>query len=193
MLTAGITLTILADVGAGAWDALNVGLADVIGLSVGNWVIIIGIILIFVNALLVNQKPKLFSVLAIFLIGLLIDTWLSILTPVISSESTLGKYAVFLVGMCTIALGVTIYLKPQYPQNPIDMLMLSLHDRFGWNLLVAKTVGEVAALGLALLVGGPIGIGTLVITFGIGPLIQLFDPIVTRGFRRRPWYTANTH
>ncbi|MFP3338738.1 hypothetical protein R0J91_12205, partial [Micrococcus sp. SIMBA_131] len=54
VLTAGITLTIKSDIGAGAWDALNVGLSETIGFTVGSWVIIVGMILIIVNAILMR-------------------------------------------------------------------------------------------------------------------------------------------
>ncbi|UOK58492.1 hypothetical protein MGI18_04345 [Bacillus sp. OVS6] len=56
--------------------------------------------------------------------------------------------------------------------------MLTLHQKFGLSLMAAKTIGEVGALVLALLFAGPIGLGTIIITFGIGPLIQLCNPPV---------------
>jgi len=51
ILSFGVTMTILAGIGAGPWDALNVGLAMVTPFSVGNWVIFIGMLLIILNGL----------------------------------------------------------------------------------------------------------------------------------------------
>jgi uncharacterized membrane protein YczE len=52
--------------------------------------------------------------------------------------------------------------------------MLAIKERFRVNLMVAKTVGEITALIPAFFLGGPISYGTIIITFTVGPAIQLF-------------------
>jgi uncharacterized protein len=178
----GVTLTIKADLGAGAWDALNVGLSNAIGLTVGSWVIIIGIILMFINAFIVNGKPKLLALVTILLIGFSVDFWLMVALKNVEYELLIHQVLSLVSGIMFIAIGVAMYLQTKFPANPIDQLMISLHERFRLNFMVAKTIGEVSALFLAFILQGPIGVGTIIITFLIGPIIQYINIPVTKRY-----------
>ncbi|TWI54437.1 YczE/YyaS/YitT family protein [Halalkalibacter nanhaiisediminis] len=187
ILSFGITLTILAGLGTGAWDALNVGLASMTVYSVGNWVIFIGILLILINALLSKSKPELLALVTVIILGYFIDFWLLVVFDN-SLFSGLGlQIVVLLIGAVIIAFGIAVYLQAEFAVIPIDRFMFVLKDLLGVNVMLAKTVAEVIALLAAFLVGGPIGIGTVVVTFLIGPLIQLFYPHVKK---RVNWRTA---
>ncbi|WP_332630911.1 YczE/YyaS/YitT family protein [Halalkalibacter flavus] len=172
----GVTLTILAGLGAGAWDALNVGLAHKTPFSVGNWVIFVGIILIVVNSVLTRSQPILVSLITIFIIGYFIDFWLLIVFPHTLIDNFIIQLLTLLVGVVILACGASIYMQAKFALIPIDGFMFALRDVLGVKIMVAKTIAEVTALVGAFLVGGPIGIGTLIVTFSIGPLIQWFYP-----------------
>ncbi|MFL6555109.1 MAG: membrane protein, partial [Bacillus sp. (in: firmicutes)] len=74
VMTFGVCMTIeVADIGVGAWDALNVALTEKIGLSVGKWVMIDGAVLVIVVSLLLKKRPNLLSLLTIIIIGSLVD------------------------------------------------------------------------------------------------------------------------
>lgn len=173
IFTFGVTLTIKADIGVGSWDALHVGLSQLTNISVGKWVMITGAIISLINAFLMREKPTLWPFFTIFLIGLFIDSWLWITSP-LTFEELKWKISIFFIGLILIAFGLSIYLQSKWAPNPIDQLMFAISHRTGFNLTISKTIGEVTALFLALLVHGPISWGTLVITFLIGPLIQFF-------------------
>ncbi|MDT8860950.1 membrane protein [Alkalihalobacillus sp. MEB130] len=176
----GVTLTILAGLGAGPWDALNVGLAHQTPFTVGNWVIFVGIILIIINAILTKSRPVIVSLLTIFLIGYFIDFWLLIVFPNIVFNGFWIQLLILLGGVVIIACGASVYLQAEFAIIPIDGFMFAVRDLFKVKLMVAKTITEVTALVAAFLVGGPIGVGTLIVTFSIGPLIQWFFPRVER-------------
>lgn len=184
VLTFGASLTIKADVGVGAWDALNVGLSNTFGFTIGTWVILVGIMLIFVNAALLMRKPDFFALMTIFTVGILIDFWLLYVEKDWVFHGYPLRFFLLIVGLAIIAIGVAIYLQSKFAVNPIDNFMVALRERFGFTLLVAKTIGEIVALVLALFVSGPIGIGTLVITIAIGPFIQLFFPHFEKLFQK---------
>ncbi|MFE8701473.1 YitT family protein [Cytobacillus sp. FJAT-54145] len=176
ILTNGVALTIKADLGAGSWDALNVGLSNTIGFTVGTWVIIVGLILIFVNGYLLKKRPDFLAIITITLVGFLIDFWLLIVYRNLEAEVFGYQLVLLLVGMLMIGIGISIYLQPKFPLIPIDNLMLAIQFRLKVNLMVAKTIGEAIALTLAFIVKGPIGLGTIIVTFLIGPIIQFFFP-----------------
>ena len=184
ILSFGVSLTIKSDLGAGAWDALNVGLSNTIGLTVGSWVFIVGIILIFVNAYLRKTKPDYLAVITIFLVGIFIDFWLLRVFPNWDPTGYALKFVVLIGGMLLLGFGIATYLQAKFPVVPIDNLMLALQDRLGFKLMTAKMTGELIALVLALLFGGPVGIGTIIVTFGVGPVIQLFFPTMEKLYNK---------
>lgn len=176
----GVSLTIIAGLGVGAWDALNVGLANLTQFTVGNWVIIIGVILIFINGLLSKSRPQFLSIITVVLIGYFIDFWLLIVFRDVLFGEFFLQLSILFLGTVIIAFGAAIYLQAKFAVIPIDGLMLVVRDRFQVNFLVAKTATELLALIFAFIVGGPIGIGTVIVTFLIGPLIQWFYPIIEK-------------
>ena len=176
ILSFGVSMTIKADLGAGAWDALNVGLSSITGLTVGSWVIIIGLVLMLINAWISKERPDYLAVVTILIIGLLIDFWLLIFMQSWDFSTLIGQIAILLVGVFVLGFGVSIYLQPEFSLNPVDGFMVALQKRFNLSTRVAKTITEALALIIALIIGGPIGVGTFIILFGVGPAIQLFEP-----------------
>lgn len=177
IMTFGVCMTIkVSDIGLGAWDALNVVLTEKAGLSVGKWVMIDGAFLIFLNAFLVKRKPDFLSFLTIIVIGSLVDFWLFTVFDLFSVEQYMFKLGMLLIGILVIGFGASIYLQAKFPQSPIDNFMLAIKERFGVNLMLAKTIGEITALIPAFILGGPISYGTFIITFTVGPAIQIFFP-----------------
>ena len=179
-LALGISVMILADLGAGAWDAMYVGLSDHTGLSVGTWILLIGIFLILLNSLILKKMPEFLSVITILIIGSLIDFWLIVVFASFSPDDFALRVLMFIGAILIIALGISSYLQSNFARNPMDTLMMAIQYRTGRSLAFSKTVMEVTVLIIALLLGGPIGIGTFIVTFSIGPLIQLFIGPITR-------------
>jgi hypothetical protein len=185
IMTFGVCMTIkVADVGVGAWDALNVALTEKVGLSVGKWVMIDGAILVFVVSLLSKKRPDLLSLLTIIFIGFLVDFWLVTVFDTFNVEQIIAKIGMLLLGIIIIGFGAAAYLQAKFPQSPIDNFMLTIKERFRVNLMMAKTIGEITALIPAFFLKGPIGLGTIIITFAIGPAIQMFFPFFQKLMKR---------
>ncbi|MFT4413871.1 YczE/YyaS/YitT family protein [Fredinandcohnia humi] len=180
ILSLGISLMIKADIGAGAWDALNVGLSETFGLTVGNWVIIVGSIVMLVNALLLMVRPAFLAIGTIVLIGFFIDFWMLFIFNNLLPVGFLLKLVIFIVGLVIASIGIAAYLQAKFPLSPLDNLMLAISKRFKLKVGIAKTIAELTGLLLAFIFHGPIGIGTLLCTIGIGPVIQFFFPFFER-------------
>jgi uncharacterized membrane protein YczE len=176
IMTFGVCLTIKADLGAGAWDALNVALTNRVGLTIGTWVMIAGGVLIIVNAILLKRWPELLSVITFVVIGSMIDFWMNHVFDIWQGGQFIVKLGALILGLAIIGFGASIYLQAKFPLNPIDNFMMAIKKRLSVNLMVAKTIGEIVALIPAILLKGPIGIGTIIITFAVGPFIQIFFP-----------------
>ncbi|WP_404407209.1 YitT family protein [Jeotgalibacillus malaysiensis] len=184
LLSFGISMMIVADLGVGPWDALYVGLSETIGFTVGTWVFILGIILILLNGYLMKKMPDFLAIITIFLIGVFMDFWLLVAFAGVDALSMPIRAMMLVAGVLMIALGITFYLQANFARNPIDSLMMAIKMRTGKSLAFSKTIMEVSVLVIAFLFGGPIGLGTVIVAFGIGTLIQLFITPVTNTRKR---------
>jgi len=174
IMSLGIVTTYLAPkLGTGAFDALNYGMTETLGLTVGRWVLINGAIFILLNSLVERKFPKIHTVVTVMIIGHFIDFWLDRLAPFVTDQ--LMWQVIFLaVGLLILTIGAAAYIAADLIASPIDLLTLTMVKKSGKSFGLMKTIVEVACLLLALLFSGPIGVGTLVITVVIGPLIQVF-------------------
>ena len=179
-LSLGISLIILAELGAGAWDAMYVGLNELFGLSVGTWIFIVGILLIFVNALLLKERIDVSALIPVVTIGFLIDFWLLFVFADFQVPMLAIQLAMLVGGVAVIAVGIACYLQSNIARNPMDTLMIAIQTITGKSMAVSKTMMELGVLVIAFLLGGPIGLGTIFVTLLIGPMIQFFYSPVTK-------------
>ncbi|MFC4099106.1 YczE/YyaS/YitT family protein [Paenibacillus xanthanilyticus] len=184
ILTLGIALTIQSGLGASPFDALLVGLADTVGLTVGSWEVLVAILLIGCNALLARQKPEVFGLLTAFITGIGIDLWLYGLGPHLAPALLVSKLACFGLGLLLLGIGTSIYLYAKFAPNPLDRLTLLIQTLTGRSIFAARTLLYLLFLIGAMIVKGPIGIGTL-LTVGLGGFIlHLFMPLTQRALDR---------
>ncbi len=174
ILSFGITMLLLSDFGVGPWDAFFVGLYNQFGLTVGSWIFIVGVILVFVNSYLLKSRINLPSLLTFFITGLFIDFWMLIVFDHVVITDTIFQVALLIFGIICMGAGIGSYMQLEIARNPIDNLMIAVNYRTGLSLALSKMSLELMALLLAFIIKGPIGIGTFVIALGIGPLVQFF-------------------
>ena len=181
-ISLGIALTYKAQkLGTGAFDALNMGLSDTFGLTPGTWVIISGIIILIINTFLDKQFPKILSAIPVLIIGQFMNFWMVVLRDFNPKNYPL-LIAFLLLGLVTIAFGAAMYILPAFSPSPIDLITLTIMNKLKWTFGKTKTVVELIALVLALFFGGPIWVGTIVITFLIGPIIQFFLKLLEKPY-----------
>lgn len=185
ILTAGVALIIKAGLGASAWDALAVGQSNLFNLTVGTFVFINGIILMFINAFLLKKKPELLAAGTIFIIGLLIDFWLLIVFKGFNPTDIVLQVLTLIIGILTLGVGIAIYLQAKFPASPMDTLMIAIHKRFKLNLRNSRILSEGFALLMAFIFRGAIGVGTIVVTLTLGPVVQYFYHRFEKRFHKK--------
>lgn len=180
ILTLGVALTIQSNLGTSPFDALLVGLSKNVGLTVGSWEIIIAVILIGCNALLKRDKPELSGLLTAFITGIGIDLWLYLLQNVVIPELWLSRLICFGIGLVVIGFGTAVYLQTHFAPIPIDRLTLVIQELAGTSLFVSRTFIYVLFLLMAMLVDGPIGIGTILTVCLGGLILNYFMPLIKK-------------
>jgi uncharacterized membrane protein YczE len=167
----GIALILEAHLGAAPWDVFHQGVSHLTGISVGNVIIITGLVLLLVWIPL-RQRPGVGTLLNAIEIGLFVD----LVEPLVPSPAALGwRMASLAGGIVVIAIGSGLYIGAGLGAGPRDGIMMGLRAR-GISVRVARTAIEVVVLIAGVLLGGSIGVGTIAFTVCIGPLVQIFLP-----------------
>jgi uncharacterized membrane protein YczE len=180
----GIAFMVEAGLGLGPWEVLHQGIARLTGTSIGTISILLGIPILALWWPL-GERPGIGTLANVIVIGSVTNVALALLpTP----SGVVLQLAFMLGGVVTIGLASGLYLAADLGAGPRDGLMTGIHHRFGFSISRSRTAVELAALIAGFLLGGTIGLGTVVFALGIGPIVQfflgIFDP-TGRVARRR--------
>ncbi|MEK4762091.1 YitT family protein [Viridibacillus sp. FSL E2-0187] len=170
VIALGVSLTIKGQTfGVGSWDVLHIGLFKNFGFSIGSWSIITGLIIIGVTAIGTRQFPKIGTFINMVSIGIFIDFFNWLLPDV---DHLALQFFSFLIGIILIGLGGGMYISANLGAGPRDSLMLLAVDKLGLSITKARTIMEIAVAVAGWLLGGPVGLGTVLMAFGLGPIVQ---------------------
>ncbi len=169
----GIVCTYQAKLGLGPWDVLHQGISRHTPLSFGIANITVGALLLLIG-LLLKVYPGVGTILNLTLIGLFTDwqlhtNWL----PDLSGQPLLLRLLVSVIGTLLMGLGTALYIAPRMGAGPRDGLMLQLHALTKVRISVVRAILECFVLLIGFLLGGTVGIGTLIFAFGIGPAMEI--------------------
>lgn len=168
-----VTLMVRADLGLDPWNVLNQGVVARTGWPFGATVIGIGVLLLLLWIPL-RQKPGFGTIANIILVGMVVD-WTM---PLVATPHVLwGKGLMLAAGIVTMAAATGCYLGAAMGPGPRDGLMTGVIARTGWSVRLVRTAIELTVLAIGWLLGGKVGLGTVVYAFSIGPLVQLFLPL----------------
>jgi uncharacterized membrane protein YczE len=169
----GTWLGLQAHLGVGPWDVLHGGLAKHLGTPFGRTAIGVSVV-VLVIALIARVRPGVGTVLNVVVIGTVIDLFLgtSLLDGVRDAPLPL-RLLTTAGGIAAVAIGSALYLGAHLGPGPRDGLMVAIHQRTGWPVGAARAALECTVLLAGILLGGPVGVGTVAFALGIGPAVQL--------------------
>ncbi|MYF83949.1 MAG: hypothetical protein F4176_07530 [Acidimicrobiia bacterium] len=168
MFGAGIGFNIRANLGLSPWDAFHQGIALRTPLSVGLLTIGVSLV-VLLGWIPLRQRPGLGTLLNATLVGVMVDLTLF----VVGETETLWLRVLYLVGgIGLLAIGSGLYIGSRLGPGPRDGIMTGLAAR-GMSIRSARTLIEGTVLIAGWLLGGAVGIGTVIYTVTIGPLLQI--------------------
>lgn len=163
----GIVLTLRARLGTSPWDVLHKGLADTTGLSFGVVVQVVGAVVLALG-LLLGVRPGFGTVSNLVFANVLLAAGVG------EGDDPLWlRIGTLAAGIAAVGVGAALYIGAYYGPGPREGMMVALHTRVGWPIGVDRTVVESTALLFGVALGGPVGVGTLAFTLGIGPATQV--------------------
>ncbi|MFE9402830.1 YitT family protein [Streptomyces sp. NPDC006530] len=163
-------LLVRAGLGLEPWGVLHQGLAKHTGLSIGVVSIIVGaaVLLLWIP---LRQRPGLGTVSNVFAIGVFMDGTLAVVPDVRGLLAQVPLTAAAIVGN-GVATG--LYISARFGPGPRDGLMTGLHRATGRSIRLVRTSLEVLVVATGFLLGGSLGVGTVLYALAIGPLAQFF-------------------
>jgi uncharacterized membrane protein YczE len=166
----GISCNFKAGIGLGPWDCFHYAVSLHLPITQGQASEATGLVIVLLS-LGMGVRPGVGTIANMILIGLFFDGFNSLL-PDLHSVDVPWRIALFVLGVCIIGLGSGLYIKANLGAGPRDSLMLALTRRTGRRVAVVRGAVELSALGFGVLLGGPIGLGTLIQAFGVGPAVE---------------------
>ncbi len=174
VLALGISLTIKGkDLGIGPWDVFHYGLFKQLGLTIGTWSIIVGFIILLITGIGTKSFPKIGAFLNMLFIGIFIDLF-NFLLP--NPDSLLAQSVIFTIGIFVVGYGIGLYVSADLGAGPRDSLMLLVVEKTGWKIQWVRNGMEILVFFFGWLLGGPVGIGTVVIALGLGSIVGISLP-----------------
>jgi uncharacterized membrane protein YczE len=168
----GFSMAVMVRAGLGLdpWDVFHQGLALRTGMTIGIASAVVGVAVLLAWIPLRN-RPGIGTIANVIVIAVTVDAGLALMT----TPTSLPVRVAMMVGAVVLnAISTVLYIGAGLGPGPRDGLMTGLVVRTGLSVRLVRTSIEATVLGVGWLLGGTVGIGTVLYAFGIGPLVQFF-------------------
>lgn len=173
----GVSLAFLlrAGLGLAPWDVLHQGLAQLLGATVGQMVIAVSFVVLLAWIPL-RERPGFGTIANALLVGVFVDLTLLVLDDAGPWPARVG---LLLAGILLNGLATALYIGASLGSGPRDGLMTGLVRRTDRSVRVVRTSLELTVLVVGWLLGGTVGIGTVLYAVAIGPIAHALLPLLT--------------
>ena len=178
----GVTLFLLADLGSDPFNVLIQGLFRFLPWPgfITHGYVHMGVSFLIILVLLVVDRSyiRIGTLLCMFLGGPIIDVFTILLGGLINAQSAMALRLVALVAGCVIlAFGMTIVIQSKAGTGPNDLVAVVISDKTRWKFGVVRICVDVCFALAGFLLGGTVGLGTIICAFLVGPAAQIFMPL----------------
>jgi uncharacterized membrane protein YczE len=168
----GFSMAVMVRAGLGLdpWDVFHQGLARHTGMTIGVASAVVGVA-VLLGWIPLRNRPGIGTILNVIVIAVTVDAALWLL----STPTAMPLRIAMMVGAVVLnAFSTVLYIGAALGPGPRDGLMTGLVMRTGLSVRLVRTSIEATVLAVGWLLGGTVGVGTVLYAFGIGPLVQLF-------------------
>jgi uncharacterized membrane protein YczE len=178
----GVTasMMVLAGLGLDPWDVFHQGMSRTLGLGIGTWAVIAGVLVLVCGWVPLRQRPGLGTVTNAIMVGLVMDVMLAAVHP---PHVLWARIALLVGGVIGNGFATGFYIGAGLGPGPRDGLSTGIADR-GHSMRVVRTTIEGSVLVTGFLLGGTVGLGTVLYAAAIGPITHLTIPALAIGRRR---------
>lgn len=178
LVSLAVVLMVQAELGPRPWEVLHLGLTNYVPLTLGQVMMVVGVLVVGLSWVL-GVKPYIASVTNLIFTGVFVDyifAWGWFPTP----EAMALRVLYMLAGLIVLSLATGIYLSANLGSGPRDSLMIALRRITGWRIGVVRTMMEVTVVVVGVLLGGIVGVATLIFSVSVGWFTEFFINIIHR-------------
>ena len=172
----GEGLLIISSIGASPWNVLHQGLFFNLGLSIGAWAFLVSLVVLLLWFFL-DEKIGMGTILNFIIIAVMIDVSIYFFD---APKFWINQFFLSVLSVLMVGLGSGIYLIARLGPGPRDGLMTGLQKKTGFSIALIRGVIEIIVVLCGWLLGGTVGIGTLLYALGIGPAVAFGLHIVKK-------------
>jgi uncharacterized membrane protein YczE len=166
---ASMAMMVRSGLGLDPWDVFHQGLSRHTGMSIGLATAVVGV-LVLLAWIPLRNRPGIGTVANVIVIAVTVDATMAVLPE---ADALPLRIALMLSAVVLNAASTVLYIGAGLGPGPRDGLMTGLVTRTGRSVRLVRTAIEATVLTVGWLLGGTVGVGTVVYAFGIGPLVQL--------------------
>lgn len=167
----GIVININANLGYAPWEVFHEGISNIVGMKIGTINIIVGFIILMIG---ISQGviPGVGTIANMILIGSFMNLIMDMNYLPVFSNLYIRLFSL-LVGLTIQSVGTYLYISAGFGTGPRDSIMIMIHKKTGRPIGFIRNSIEVTVLISGYLLGGPVGIGTVILSLGIGNILQI--------------------
>ncbi|MBB6716547.1 YczE/YyaS/YitT family protein [Clostridium gasigenes] len=164
------TIMLNSNLGLSPWDVFHQGVSNVVGVTIGQASIIVSIVFVIIGMML-GQKLGLGTILNMIIVGKLIDVIMAMnIIPV--ATNIISGIIMMIIGMLVMGFGCYLYIGCGLGCGPRDGVMIGLSKKVKKPIKYVRTSIEVTVLILGYILGGNVGVGTLISAIALGYSMQ---------------------
>lgn len=167
----GVYLTIHANIGAGPWDVFNLGLSKTFGILYGTASILVSSAILCIDITL-KEPIGIAMFIDAVVVGKAVD-FFEYIDIIPDPTNVLESVIMILAGLIVMGYTQYLYMRAALGCGPRDTLLVGLKKRLTHIPIGVISIGLLSTVTLiGYLLGGPVGIGTILCTICSGPIMQ---------------------
>ena len=177
----GVSMFLYSGMGVDPASVFELGLAKVFRISYGTSSALINVVILLIVFFIDKNYINISSLIAIFGIGYTADFVRKILSILIQGEPNLIlKLVLILIGLFIMSCGIATYIMADLGVGAIDLISEIISRKSKMQYRLVRVIGDVAFVVIGFLLGGTVGVGTVVAAFLTGPTVQLVRPSIEK-------------
>lgn len=181
IIALGATILKEGKVGLDPFTAMNIGISDKLGWSLGVYQLLINLIILVVVFFLNKHYIGIGTLINMVVVGFLIDSFSTLYVNHLSFNYSFSIKAIHLIlGVLLFTFGASMYMSADLGTAPYDAIAPIISQRANLSYQITRICQDVIVVIIAFVFGGPIGIGTVINAFFTGPLINFWNENVNK-------------
>lgn len=172
IMSFGLFLTKYAGLGMAPWGVFHDGLSKVLHIRFGLVIQLVGFIVLSISIICLRTKIGIGTILNVLLVGNLVDIFDGLI--VVEPRTTVLKYIILSLGVITMTFGRSLYISARLGPGPRDGLFVGITRLTGMRAKYAKPLIEFVVLCIGIMLGGTVGVGTIILVLVSGYLVDYY-------------------